>query len=122
MDAALDRTLAHELTHACLSLTGRWPAWLQEGLAQKLSGDVVSPQLRDKLAEWTKDGKLTKLSNLGQDWSRLDTAHAVAAYALSLQAIDLFYATYGPDGVRNLLHNPDQLPSVTADLDKRLGL
>ncbi len=122
MDASLDRTLAHEITHACLSMTGRWPAWLQEGLAQKLSGDVVSPQLHDKLAEWTKNGKLTKLGNLGQDWSRLDTAHAVAAYALSLQAVDLFYDTYGPDGVRNLLHNPDQLPAVTADLDKRLGL
>lgn len=122
MDASLHRTLAHEITHACLTLTGRWPAWLQEGLAQKLSGDMVSPQLHDKLAEWTKDGKLTRLSNLGQDWSRLDTAHAVAAYGLSLQAVELFYEAYGPDGVRNLLHNPDHLAAVTADLDRRLGL
>lgn len=122
MDASLHRTLAHEITHACLTLTGRWPAWLQEGLAQKLSGDVISPQLRDKLAEWGKDGKLTKLSNLGQDWSRLDTAHAVAAYALALEAVNLFYDTYGAEGVRNLLHNPDRLTAVTADLDQRLGL
>ena len=40
MDATLHRTLAHEITHACLTLTGAWPAWLQEGLAQRLSGDV----------------------------------------------------------------------------------
>ncbi len=122
MDATMHRTLAHEITHACLSLTGKWPAWLQEGLAQKLSGDVVSSQLKDRLAEWSKDGKLTKLANLGQDWSRLDTAHAVAAYGLSLEAVDLFYATYGIDGVRNLLHNPSQLSAITADLDRRLGL
>jgi hypothetical protein len=122
MDANLHRTLAHEITHACLSLTGRWPAWLQEGLAQKLSGDAVSPQLREKLGEWSKEGKLPKLANLGQDWSRLDTAHALAAYGLSLEAVELFYATYGVDGVRNLLHNPDQLPGIAAELDKRLGL
>jgi hypothetical protein len=122
MDANLHRTLAHEITHACLSLTGNWPAWLQEGLAQKLSGDVVSPQMADKLVEWGKDGKLTKLANLGQDWSRLDTAHAVAAYGLSLKAVELFYQTYGIDGVRNLLHNPDRLPGIAAELDQRLGL
>ncbi len=122
MDAALHRILAHEMTHACLSLTGKWPEWLQEGLAQKMSGDVMSPQLRVKLTEWAKDGKLTKLGNLGQDWSRMDTAHAVAAYGLSLEAVDLFYETYGIDGVRNLLRNPERLPAIAADLDKRLGL
>ena len=122
MDATLHRTLAHEITHACLSLTGQWPAWLQEGLARKLSGDAVSPQLRDQLAQWSRDGKLTKLANLGQDWSRLDTAHAVAAYGLSLEAVELFYQAYGVDGVRNLLHNPDRLPAIAADLDRRLGL
>ncbi len=122
MDASLHRTLAHEITHACLSLTGTWPAWLQEGLAQKLSGDAVSPQMRDHLAELAKDGKLTKLANLGQDWSRMDTAHALAAYGLALEAVDLLYATYGPDGLRNLLHNPGRLPSVTFELGHRLGL
>jgi hypothetical protein len=122
LDAAARRALAHEIAHACLTLTGRWPAWLQEGLAQRLSGDQVSPQLRAKLAEWSKAGKLPKLANLGQDWSRLDTEHAIAAYGLSLQAIETFYASYGAEGVRNLLHNPDRLASVTAELDKRLGL
>lgn len=122
VDALLRRTLAHEITHACLSMMGQWPAWLQEGLAQKLSGDVVSPQLREKLKEWGKEGKLPKLANLGQDWSRLDTAHAVVAYGLSLQAVDAFYDTYGIDGVRNLLRSPERLGAVAADLDSRLGL
>ena len=36
MDAATRRTFAHETVHACLSMMGRWPVWLHEGLAQKL--------------------------------------------------------------------------------------
>jgi hypothetical protein len=122
LDAAMRRTLAHETTHACLSMLGRWPAWLQEGLAQKLSGDTVSPALRQKLIAWAGEGKLPRLGNLGQDWSRLDTEHAVAAYGLSLAATELFYQNYGGDGVRNLLHNPARLDAVTADLDQHLGI
>ncbi len=122
LDAAMRRTLAHETTHACLTMLGRWPAWLQEGLAQKLSGETVTPALRQKLAAWAREGKLPRLGNLGQDWSRMDTEHAVAAYGLSLAATELFYQTYGVDGVRNLLHQPDRLAAITADLDKRLGL
>jgi tetratricopeptide (TPR) repeat protein len=122
MDASIRRTLAHEITHACLTLTGRWPAWLQEGLAQRLSGDRVSPELHSKLEEWSRQGKLPKLANLGQDWSRLDREHAVAAYGLSLEAVEAFYAGYGVTGIRNLLHNPDRLAATTADIEKRLGL
>jgi hypothetical protein len=121
-DAGMRRTLAHETTHACLNMLGRWPAWLQEGLAQKLSGDTISPALREQLTAWSRDGKLPKLAALGQDWSRLDTQHAIAAYALSLEAIELFYRDHGNDGVRNLLRNPDRIAAITAELDKELGL
>jgi hypothetical protein len=119
MDAPLLRIFAHESAHACLSMIGRWPAWLQEGLAQKLSGDVLSPTMRAKLEKMTKDGKLPRLENLHQDWSRLDTEHAVAAYALSLEAVEMFYQSYA---IRNLLNNPQKLGEITADLDRRLGL
>jgi hypothetical protein len=122
MDAALLRIFAHESTHACLSMMGRWPAWLQEGLAQKFSGDVLSPAMRARLEKMAKDGKLPRLENLHQDWSRLDTDHAVAAYALSLAAVEMFYENYAGYGVRNLVNNPEKLASVTADLDRRLGL
>lgn len=122
LDGAVLRALAHETTHACLTMLGRWPSWFQEGLAQRLSGDRVSPALRQKLAAWAKAGKLPRLSNLSQDWSRLDTEHATAAYGLSLAAIELFYQDYGASGIRNLLKDPARLPAVTEDLDKRLGL
>jgi tetratricopeptide (TPR) repeat protein len=122
MDAALLRIFAHESTHACLSMMGRWPAWLQEGLAQKLSGDVLSPALHAKLEKMAKEGKLPRLENLHQDWSRLDTDHAVAAYGMSLAAVELFYENYAGYGVRNLINNPERLASITTDLDRRLGL
>ena len=122
LDANMRRTLAHEITHACLTSLGRWPSWLQEGLAQKMSGETLSPALEKKLEQWAKEGKLPRLSNLHQDWSRLDTEHAAAAYGISLQAVDLIEQTYGSDGIRNLLHSPERLDAITADLDRRLGL
>jgi hypothetical protein len=122
VDNALRRALAHETTHACLTMLGHWPSWVQEGLAQKLSGDAVTPALKTKLSAWAKEGKLPRLSNLRQDWSRLDTEHATAAYGLSLEAVELLYQGMGIDGVRNLLHSPERLGAVTADLDRRLGL
>lgn len=122
LDASMRRTLAHEITHACLSVLGRWPSWLQEGLAQKLSGETVSPALEKKLALWAKEGKLPRLSNLHQDWSRLDAEHAAAAYGISLQAVEMIEQNYGSDGIRNLLHSPERLEGITADLDRRLGL
>ncbi len=117
LDASMRRVFAHETTHACLSMLGRWPAWLQEGLAQKLSGDKLSAATRQNLSQAAKEGHLPRLENLGQDWSRLDSAHAATAYALSLAAVELLYENTG-----NLLRDPARLPSVTADLDKRLGL
>ena len=122
MDAPLLRIFAHETTHACLSMMGHWPAWFQEGLAQKLSGDALSPAQRAQLDKMAKENKLPRLENLHQDWSRLDTQHAVAAYALSLAAVELFYENYAAYGIRNLVNNPRKLAEITADLDKRLGL
>jgi len=52
----------------------------------------------------------------------MDAAHASDAYALSLAAVELLYENYREDGVRNLVHNPERVAQVTADLDKRLGL
>ncbi len=122
MDDNLLRIFAHETTHACLSMMGHWPAWFQEGLAQKMSGDTLAPAMRAKLDKMAKEGKLPKLENLRQDWSRLDTAHALAAYALSLAAVEMFYENYAAYGIRNLVNNPSKLEQITADLDKRLGL
>jgi len=53
------RALAHEMVHACLaripSGSSPWPAWLQEGLAQKLSGDTISASDRERLRQLASD-------------------------------------------------------------------
>jgi hypothetical protein len=122
LDKGTVRSLAHETAHACLTMLGHWPAWVQEGIAQKLSGDSLSPAQMNKLADLAKQGKLPRLGNLKQDWSRMDAEHATQAYALSLAAVELLWKESGAVGVRNLLGNPERLPQVTADLDRKLGL
>jgi hypothetical protein len=122
MDARQEQVLAHETTHACLVMLGEWPSWLQEGMAQKLSGETLPPQARAQLAELAKAGQLPKLEALRRGWSALDTQSARLAYSLALEAVDALYENFGSDGVRNLMRNPERLPAVSAELDKRLGL
>jgi tetratricopeptide (TPR) repeat protein len=122
VDKTTLRSLAHETAHACLTMLGHWPAWLQEGVAQKLSGDSLNAAQMKKLADQARQGKLPRLSNLKQDWSRMDAEHASEAYALSLAAVELLWAESGAEGVRNMLRNPDRLTQLTADLDRKLGL
>ncbi len=122
----MQRALAHELVHACLtsipSGVSPWPAWLQEGLAQKLSGDTLPVATRDQLHRLAETHAIPKLENLRQNWSRMSTQNAVAAYSLALAAADALYDNYANYGIRNILTNPDTLPRITADLDIKLGL
>jgi Flp pilus assembly protein TadD len=123
---AMQRALAHELVHACLtsipSGASPWPAWLQEGLAQKLSGDVLPANVREQLRQLAQTHAIPKLENLQQNWSRMSTQNALAAYSLALAAADALYDNYASYGIRNVLTNPETLPRVTADLDAKLGL
>ena len=120
-DANTQRALAHETVHACLAMLGPWPSWLHEGMAQKLSGDALRPEVRTQLQTLAKDGKLPKLSMLTQGWMGLDSHNAAIAYALALEAVEALYDNYHSDGVRNLMRNPERLGAVTADLEKRLA-
>lgn len=122
MDARQEQVLAHETTHACLAMLGEWPSWLHEGMAQKLSGETLRPETRAQLAELAKSGQLPKLESLRQGWSGLNAQHVRLAYSLALEAVDALYDNFGNDGVRNLMRNPERLATVSAELDKRLGL
>ncbi len=118
------RGLAHELVHACLtsipSGAAPWPAWLQEGLAQKLSGDRLGPQVREQLHQRAQAHQLPRLEELHPDWSRMNADQARIAYTLALAAADALYDD-DPNGLRNILRNPQSLGEVTAELDKRIG-
>jgi tetratricopeptide (TPR) repeat protein len=120
------RTLTHELVHACLANIapgGRpWPAWLQEGLAQKLSGETLSTQDRELIHRLAESHALPRLENLRQDWSLLNMENARVAYNLALAAADALFDNYSTYGIRNVVNNPQTLGQITAELDKRLGL
>jgi hypothetical protein len=114
------KTMAHEVVHACLASMGNWPSWLHEGLAQKLSGDTLSPAHKAMLKAARKQGILPKLENISQNWSRMSSMHAQIAYAYALSAADLMMEQYRAYGIQNILRNPERLPQITAELDKGL--
>jgi hypothetical protein len=114
------RALAHELVHACLVSAGAWPAWLHEGLAQKLSGETLSAARRAAIRGTARENGLPRLANLSQSWSRMSSGHAALAYATSLYAVELFYQHHASFGIRNLLRSPEQLERVMTDLDRRI--
>ena len=111
------RAFAHEIVHACLARTGSWPAWLHEGLAQKLSGQSAPAQ--ERAAVRAEKGMPT-LEQMGGSWSRLSARNAQLAYAKALLAAELLYEHYGTAGVRSLLQNPQNLAAAAADLEARM--
>ncbi len=114
------RALSHEMVHACLANLGSWPAWLHEGMAQKLSGDTLAPARRAELDAMLRAGGIPRLQNLGQTFSRMSARHASVAYTMALRAAELLMDMHGTLGVRNLLQNPDRLSQVAAEIDRRM--
>lgn len=119
---ATRRTFAHELVHACLANLGKYPAWLHEGLAQRLSGEPLSPSMRALVKEAIGQKLLPRLEGLGQNWSNLSADHARLAYALAWMAAEKIELEKGAIGVRTILANPAVLESVTRELNRSLGL
>lgn len=118
----LHRTLAHEIVHACLSMLGTWPAWFQEGVAQYVSGEELPARERAEIADLAAHKALPRLSDLGQNWGGLNAQAAGVAYALALRAIEVLEQEMSGYGLRNLVHNPDRLPQITAEIERRMGL
>jgi tetratricopeptide (TPR) repeat protein len=120
------RRLAHELVHACITNLSAGgppaPAWLREGLAQKLTGDTLSTAARDRLRELAEAHQIPRLEDLRQNWSLLSTANARIAYNLALAAADALYNDFSSYGIRNVVTNPQILQQVTSEIDKKLGL
>ena len=121
MDVEMRQTLAHEITHACLAMIGRWPTWLHEGVAQATSGRTLSAAERAAVVDKARAKKMT-LSRSAEEWSNLDSDSARLAYDLALSAVETFRADSGGTALRNLLRNPERLKQVTAELDRKLGL
>jgi hypothetical protein len=116
------RVFAHEMVHACISRFGNFPTWLHEGLAQYLSGDRLSEDIRRQYRQALAQGKLPGLERLAGGWLSLSGDQANTAYAYSLWAVEVLLANEGSEAVRQLLRNPSRIPQVTErihDLLKR---
>jgi hypothetical protein len=66
--------------------------------------------------------QIPRLEDLHQDWSQLSIENARLAYNLALAAADALYENYSSSGIRNVVNNPQRLPQVAAELDRKLGL
>ena len=120
-DEQVRQTFAHEFVHACLARKGLWPAWLHEGLAQKLSGRQLGAQERDQLTVLNREGALPSLERISGSWNRLGAREAAVAYMISLAAAQILYQDFQDYGVRNLLNDPSGLPRATRKLQSRLS-
>lgn len=111
---------AHEYVHSCLARMARWPAWFQEGMAQRLSGETapatgpLTPRTTAARRAWPA------LRDLEADWSRLSEEQAAAAYSVSLAAVNLLYERLHPAGIRNLLGSPGRLAELSGMLQSEL--
>lgn len=114
------RTFAHELVHACLHELGSFPAWIHEGLAQKLSGDSLSPAGRARIRALAQAKALPSLDAMGSTFSRFSAQGAAIAYEIALAAAEELTAAYGPAGLANLLRNPALLAQATGEVERRL--
>ena len=120
-DEHVRQTFSHEFVHACLARKGLWPAWLHEGLAQKLSGRQLGADERAQLSALNREGALPSLEKISGSWNRLGSRDAAVAYTVSLAAAQILYQDFQDYGVRNLLNDPSGLPRATQKLQKRLS-
>lgn len=104
VDPSVQRILKHELTHSFIRTKagGNCPLWLNEGLAQFLSGDS-SHQFRSVAKQALIQQKLPLLSQLQGTFLGLSANQAVWVYQQSLLATEYIIATYGLTDVQKLL-------------------
>ena len=120
VDARTREALSHELVHACLANLGEWPSWLHEGLAMKLSGHSTSLADRHKVRSLVRQGKLPRLENVSQTWTRMSREAAANAYLYSLAAVEGLYEMHRSTGISAVLRNPERLPQLAAEIDKQM--
>jgi hypothetical protein len=112
------RVLSHEIVHACLANLGSYPAWLHEGLAQRLSGERAPEGQSREVREMARSGEIPALSALSGGWSGMGARNARIAYAYALTAADLLYEKYASYGIQSILRSPPLLQQVVEGLEK----
>jgi len=100
----LARSLKHELTHSFLfqKTQGRCPTWLQEGMAQWISGKRIGPDAAQLLAIHESGHKT--LRALEGSWMKYSSAESWFAYGWALATVEMINSEFGNDGLDRLLN------------------
>ncbi len=132
VDDRLTRTLKHELTHSFIyqKTGGTCPRWLNEGLAQWMSGkrsEKFAPSLANKMEDaeakdrgaghWTMPPGMLEGS-----WASLPAGQARFQYDLSLAMVEYIIRTNGMAAIEQLLGAIPVQPSPEAALRSTLGM
>ena len=120
---AVRSILKHELTHSFIRLktAGSCPLWLNEGLAQYLSGDSSRsfvPLAKKVIGE----KRFPALSRLEGPFIGMEAAQAAWAYQESLLATEFLMKVYGLSDVQKLLENSGKTGSFLTGLRAALRL
>lgn len=103
-DEPLEQVLDHELAHILLGRAfapNHPPAWLQEGVAQVLAGQV-GPQVARTLSDGAAIGALPDLESIERGFP-VDPHQARLAYAQSADFVAFLEQRHGPDALPRLI-------------------
>ncbi len=119
----LPRIMAHELSHiliAEMAPAERIPVWLNEGIAEYLSGDALSLQDKITIANAMQTGSIPPLETL-DSLLAFQNQRAQLAYAQARTAVDYFIEQHGVAKLQQLLHNIGYYPSVNDAFEQTVG-
>lgn len=123
IDDPLSKILKHELTHSFVRLKTQstCPVWLNEGLAQYLSGDsaqAVVPLFKRAITE----NQFLPLQKLEVPFVNLSLAAATWAYQESLLAVEFMAKTYGMGDLQRVLAQGSNSSDFEAGLKQVLRI
>jgi hypothetical protein len=123
----LDGTLKHELCHLLLHSKipeNRLPLWLDEGIAQWVSGgisEISLPRRASVLDEALVTGRLIPLESLSHGFFR-DGKIMLLAYEQSNSIVQYIISRYGVDSLLEILHGLAQGSSMEKALEDSISL
>gem|GEM_PF-5645570 len=119
------RTVRHEMVHALLHhVSGNIPAWVHEGLAQKVGEEPSEERIR-KVREYIRAsisrGYGVDLESLGPSFIEFEEGERSRAYAVSLLFMDWVEKKYGQGVIPRFVSEISTGTSATAAMVKVTG-
>lgn len=103
---SLRRVLLHEYVHAVIfdRFANQCPWWLNEGLAQYLSGDAEKTKKPELAARYISQFEAPELATLpGSELTEGDENQVAVVYSLALSAVKYFIDTFGMSDMKYVL-------------------